>query len=140
MAEDNLKEQYRGETNLGELLRSMKPRLNEGEFVFCNLQQDSKIDSEQIICIFQEQEGRSVILKKDQADLFRLNYTSTFSWITLTIHSSLDAVGLTAAFSTALSNAGISCNVVAAFFHDHIFVAKNDTARAMNILENLSDF
>ena len=137
MAEDNLKEQYRGETNLGELLRSMKPRLNEGEFVFCNLQQDSKINSEQIICIFQEQEGRSVILKKDQADLFRLNYTSTFSWITLTIHSSLDAVGLTAAFSTALSNAGISCNVVAAFFHDHIFVAKNDTTRAMNILENL---
>jgi uncharacterized protein len=139
MAEDNLKEQYRGETNLGELLRSMKPRLNEGEFVFCNLQQDSKIDSEQIICIFQEQEGRSVILKKEQADILKLNYSSIFSWITLTIHSSLEAVGLTAAFSKALSDAGISCNVVAAFFHDHIFIAKTDAVKAMTILENLSN-
>ena len=57
------------------------------------------------------------------------------SWITLSVHSSLEAVGLTAAFSKALSDKGISCNVVAAFYHDHIFFSKKDTEKAMQILK-----
>ncbi|WP_232815997.1 ACT domain-containing protein [Chryseobacterium capnotolerans] len=59
------------------------------------------------------------------------------SWITLEIHSSLSAVGLTAKFSQALSDAGISCNVVAAYFHDHIFVDEKDTTQAIKVLNAL---
>jgi hypothetical protein len=54
------------------------------------------------------------------------------------VHSSLEATGLTAAFSTALSNANISCNVIAAYYHDHIFVSKEDSVKALEVLQQLS--
>jgi hypothetical protein len=55
----------------------------------------------------------------------------------LTVHSSLEAVGLTAAVSKALTEANISCNVVAAYYHDHIFVPVKDAKQAMRVLEKL---
>ncbi|MGP2552212.1 ACT domain-containing protein [Mucilaginibacter rubeus] len=64
------------------------------------------------------------MLKKETADKLNLEYSYIAAWITLTIHSSLEAPGLTAVFATALANENISCNVVAAYYHDHIFVAK----------------
>jgi hypothetical protein len=72
------------------------------------------------------------------ADKLKLDYSFIASWITLTVHSSLDAVGLTAAFSRALSDEGISCNVVAAFYHDHIFVDRKDAEKAMQVLSRFS--
>ena len=68
-----------------------------------------------------------------------LPYSLVCVWITLTIHSSLEAVGLTAAVSSALTEANISCNVVAAYYHDHIFVPIADADRAMNVLLALTD-
>jgi hypothetical protein len=61
------------------------------------------------------------------------------AWITLTVYSSLEAVGLTAAVSKALTDANISCNVIAAYHHDHIFVPIQDAQHAMKVLENLSE-
>jgi hypothetical protein len=46
-------------------------------------------------------------------------------------------VGLTAAFSRALGEADISCNVIAAAYHDHIFVPVDDAPRAMDALSAL---
>ena len=59
--------------------------------------------------------------------------------ITLRVHSALDGIGLTAAVSAALTEAGIACNVVAALHHDHVFVPAPDAARALSALEALSD-
>lgn len=127
-----------GETNLQKLLQTMHPKLNVGEFVFCTIENQHLVDTAKIISFFKEDEGYTVIIKKELADALQLSYTTVFSWITLTVHSSLEAVGLTAAISTALSNNGISCNVVAAYFHDHIFVPIKDVGTAMNVLQKLS--
>jgi hypothetical protein len=127
-----------GETNISLLLNNMTPKLNEGEYVFCTVTSVSDINPEDIIGTFKEDEGWTVILKRTLADKLNYEYSYVASWITLTVHSSLQAVGLTAAFSRALANAGISCNVVAAYYHDHIFVAKQDAEKAMKVLKELS--
>lgn len=126
------------ETNLTVLLKNMQPLLNDGEFVFCTVTGALFLDASQIICSFKEKEGTTLILPKHVADANKLPYTYVAAWITLTIHSSLEATGLTAAFSTALAKAGISCNVVAAYYHDHIFVAAQDAEKAMDVLKELA--
>jgi uncharacterized protein len=127
-----------GEKDLQMLLKSMKPALNKGDFVFCTVKDVSNISLDDITLFFKEQEGHTLILTKELADLHQLTYSFTAAWITLTVHSSLDAVGLTAAFSAALSKKGISCNVVAAYYHDHIFVDKKDADRAMAVLNSFA--
>jgi len=128
-----------GETNLSTLLKNMTPVLNDGDYVYCAVSALNSIDTTQIAGLFKEDEGFTVILKKDLADQLDLQYTYIAAWITLTIHSSLEATGLTAAFATALAQENISCNVVAAYYHDHIFVAKHDAERAMLALRKLSE-
>lgn len=78
------------------------------------------------------------MLSKTYADSLGLNYSFVASWITLDVHSDLEAVGLTAAFSHALANAGIACNVIAAYYHDHIFVNRQDQFRGLEVQEKLS--
>lgn len=127
-----------GETNLDNLLRNMTPLLNEGDYVYCTVTDIDTIDIKNVLGIFKEEEAVTVILKKEIADQLGLKYEYIAAWITLTIHSSLEATGLTAAFSAALAKEGISCNVVAAYYHDHIFVAKKDAERAMEALKQLA--
>jgi hypothetical protein len=128
-----------GEINLTELLKTMSPALNEGDYVFCTVPFLLNIDPTVIIGSFKEKEGLTIILSKDEADKLNLTYTYIATWITLTVHSSLEAVGLTAAFSAALAKESISCNVIAGYYHDHIFVAKSDAEKAMATLIKLSN-
>lgn len=116
----------------------MKPTHNTGDFVFCSTRNLEIVNSIDPILVFKEEEGYTLILHKKSADNLKLDYSFVAAWITLTVHSSLEAVGLTAAFSKALSDNGISCNVVAAYYHDHIFVDKKDAEKAMNILNEFS--
>jgi hypothetical protein len=128
-----------GETNLNTLLKNMTPVLNKGDYVYCTTSSLTNINTDDIIAFFKEQEAITLILKKETADMLSLEYSYVAAWITLTIHSSLEATGLTAAFATTLAKENISCNVVAAFYHDHIFVAKKDAERAMAALKKLSE-
>jgi hypothetical protein len=128
-----------GEKDLQTLLKSMKPEHISGEYVFCKIKNLENINLDEIEMFFREKEGITLILKREIADKLNLNYSFVASWITLTIHSSLEAVGLTAAFSKALASNGISCNAVAAFYHDHIFVNQKDTEKAMIVLNQFAE-
>lgn len=127
-----------GEKNLKTLLKSMKPELNVGEYVFCSVDNFKDFDMSEMISFFREKEAITIIIPRNAADKWGLEYPFIAAWITLTVHSALDAVGLTAAFSKALADENISCNVVAAYFHDHIFVAQKDAEKAMEILNAFS--
>ena len=129
----------KGETDLNLLLRSMKPVLNEGEYVFCPVKENVNIEIGKLIGFFKEEEGTTIVVERTAADKMNLTYSFVSSWITLSVPSSLEAVGLTAAFSRALTDAGISCNVIAASYHDNIFVPVNDRLKAMQVLTRLSE-
>ncbi len=127
-----------GERNLDILLKSMKPVLNEGDYVFSTLSDITSIDLNDVLFFFKEQEGVTVVVRREIAERCAYTYSFVAAWITLTVHSSLEAVGLTAAFSKALGDEEISCNVVAAYFHDHLFVARKDAEKAMKVLARFS--
>jgi hypothetical protein len=127
-----------GETNLTQLLRTMTPVRQAGTYVFCKAASLAGIDLKEIVSFFREEEAITVILAKPVADRLQLSYSYEAAWLTLTVHSSLAAVGLTAAFSQALADAQISCNVVAAYYHDHVFVAVQDADRALHVLQQLA--
>ena len=129
-----------GETNLNNLLRFMAPKIQPAVYVFCTIK-DISIDYSQYnpISVFIEPEGISLIIDKDVATKSGLEFNGTYRQITLSIHSSLDAVGLTAAVSAALAKHKISANVIAAYFHDHIFVQSENATKALEVLRSLSN-
>jgi len=127
-----------GEENLDTLIKHMTPELQEGSYVFSTLKQPKDLDLDEIVMIFKEEEGSTVIIKKDKADELGLDYDFVAAWITLKVHSSLEAVGLTSAFSKSLAEADISCNVVAGYYHDHIFVGQHQAEKALDVLKSLS--
>lgn len=127
-----------GEKDLTTLLKTMRPTLNDGDYVFCVLSELGAIPLDAALMLFKEAEGYTIILTQETADQYQMAYSFVASWITLSVHSDLEAVGLTAAFANALADGNVSCNVVAAFYHDHIFVDKKDAGKAMEILQHLS--
>ncbi|WKY95386.1 ACT domain-containing protein [Vibrio metoecus] len=128
-----------GIKDLDELLRSMSPKLMESEFVFCTVS-GALADYVDLnpVAIFIESEGLTLVLEKSVAENAGLSFDGTYSQITLTVHSSLEAVGLTAAVASKLASKGISANVIAAYYHDHIFVQSGKAEAAVSALEEFS--
>jgi uncharacterized protein len=127
-----------GETNIEKLLQNSDPKLQESAYVFCSVSADEAAPHmQQALGFFRENEGVTLILEKNFAESHGFPTTNIFRWFTLNVHSALESVGLTACFSTALALENISCNVVAGFYHDHIFVPDGDEKRALEVLESL---
>lgn len=128
-----------GEKDLHKLLRAMSPKLEDDEYVFCTLRDASYGDfiEAKPLASFTEDEGLTLILKKESADRFGLRYEGVFKCITLMVHSSLEAVGLTAAISGKLCEHNISANVVAAYYHDHVFIPSYSAPKALKLLLEL---
>lgn len=127
-----------GEEDLGKLLASMQPVLQPGAFIFATFDGHDVPAGLEPIGTFREEEGLTLILPAHDAIHPDIKASKPMRQITLMVHSSLDAVGLTAAFAAELSTHGISANVVAGYYHDHIFVADGDGERAVAALEALS--
>lgn len=130
-----------GEKNLENLLRSIAPTLIDGEFVFCTIKKSRYGDfaTARPIASFCEAEGLTLVLPKLAAEKLGLPYDAVYRCISLGVHSSLRAVGLTAAVSGKLAEHGISANIIAAYFHDHVFVQSELADAAIGILSGLGD-
>jgi len=129
-----------GEKNLGKLLPVISPALIAGEYVFCSFEKARYGDHSDLepIAAVTESEGLTLIIPKSKADEHAIEYESVFRCIPLNVHSSLDAVGLTAAFSSKLADHGISANVIAGYFHDHIFVQTELADRAIAAISEIA--
>jgi len=125
-----------GISDLDELLRSMEPKVLPGEYVFVGVD-DAQVGDLAYSALVREDEGVSLVVLRSVADQAGLSYDFVASWITLTVHSDLHAVGLTAAFATALGRRGISCNVIAGLHHDHVLVPVDRTGDALDALRGL---
>jgi len=121
--------------DLKEMLSGLQPHLNTGEYVFCQVRPHDIPTGVEPLMRFHEHEGLTVLLRRGQADELGLRYSIVCAWITLMVYSALESVGLTAAVSGALAEAGIACNVVAAFHHDHLFVPVEKAGAAIKILQ-----
>lgn len=129
-----------GKTDLSEILDNLTPLLVPGQYVFCCVPGKYEDYTElSPVATFIEKEGLTLVIPQDRADQAGLGYESVFSLITLFVHSSLDAVGLTAAVTSRLTEHGISANVIAAFYHDHIFVQSDKADQAIAVLTDLAD-
>lgn len=125
----------RGETDLDVLLRTMRPELVAADWFFSTVESLQGVDAAATVL---EPEGISVVLDRAEAERIGADTSRAYRWITLRVHSSLEAVGLTAAVSAALTSHGISCNVIAGAFHDHLLVPAARTDEAMRALAALS--
>jgi uncharacterized protein len=119
------------------LLRDLRPVLHPTVVCYCLLPTHQDVQHVPWIGLFRESEGLTVIVAEETARQRGWPVMFRAAWITLTIQSGLSAVGLTAAVSGALAEAGISCNVVAAVGHDHLFVPIELGPSALSVLEGL---
>ncbi|MBB1254864.1 ACT domain-containing protein [Streptomyces alkaliterrae] len=126
-----------GERDLRKLVDGMSPELQPGPYVFTTVPGEPPGGVRPVVTVA-EREGTTLVIPRQDADAAGLAYHSVFGWITLRVHSSLEAVGLTAVVSRALADAGLSCNVVAGYHHDHLFVPYEQASVAVAILEDLA--
>ena len=128
-----------GEGNLETLLQNMTPVMQAGIFVFCSIPEDEEIPAAlRPVLIFREREGTAFIMRREEAEAAGLPYQFASRLITLTVHSSLEAVGFLAAITGRLAEAGISVNAVSAFYHDHLFVPEHRADEALRHLQDMS--
>ncbi|WP_077960357.1 ACT domain-containing protein [Ensifer adhaerens] len=129
-----------GETDLAKLLAAMNPVLFPQTYVYCTVayRDAARYQALEALATYREDEGLTLVVTRAAADEAGLAYGPLLRRITLNVHSALEAVGLTAAVSAALTREGISANVIAAYYHDHIFVPEADAERALDALRALT--
>ncbi|MFF0425238.1 ACT domain-containing protein [Streptomyces sp. NPDC004520] len=125
------------ERDLTRLLAGMRPELDPGRYVFTTVDGPAPAGVAPVVTVA-EAEGLTLVVRQEEADAAGLAYDYVAGRITLRVHSALDAVGLTAAVATELAAAGLSCNVVAGFHHDHLFVEHDRADEALAVLDRLS--
>jgi len=129
-----------GETNLAKMLATLTVTVRPETYVLATLPHDAEVPQigDGVAAVIAETEGPTVIATMSRAAHEHWPHDFIASWLTLDVHSSLGAVGLTASFSRQLGRAGIPCNVIAGFYHDHILVPVDKTDAAVEVIEALA--
>jgi hypothetical protein len=127
-----------GEQDPQRLLRNMEPELRPETFVYCTFADNQIPSGLDPISTFREREGMTAIVERSHAERAGVPHVFESRLITLTVHSSLNAVGFLATISECLARAGISCNAVAAYYHDHLFIPIDRAEEAQALLLQLS--
>ena len=127
-------------TDLDTLIQNLEPRILPAAYVFCSLEDADygALSHTSPLASFAEPEGLTLVLTRESADQEGLAYEGAFRCISLQVHSSLEAVGLTAAVTGELAAHDISVNVIAGYHHDHIFVPSHQAEPALRLLETMS--
>ncbi len=130
-----------GEKSLKRLLAQLAPSLLPQAYVFCTFKGAHYADFSKLkpLVSVEEAQGLTLVVSQSVADQHQLDYASVFRCITLKVHSSLDAVGLTAAISGELARHGISANMVAGYFHGPVFVQAEEAQRALAVINKLNE-
>jgi hypothetical protein len=129
-----------GVTDLAELIPGLSPVLRPGEVVWVTLDrhQLDRYPNLDALATVVEAEGITQVVSRNTADAYGWPYEFVARWITLEVHSSLAAVGLTAVVSQALAEEGISANMLAGYYHDHLLVSADRVDDALAVLAGLS--
>ncbi|MGW9447275.1 ACT domain-containing protein [Streptomyces sp. NPDC055632] len=126
------------ERDLTRLLAGLRPELDPGRYVFTTVDGPAPAGLAPVVTVA-EPEGLTLVVRQEEADAASLAYDYVAGRITLRVHSALDAVGLTAAVARELADAGMSCNVVAGFHHDHLYVEHARAEEALDVLNRLAE-
>ena len=128
-----------GQRDLAKLLQGMKPELHDGVFVFCSIPAGEEIPATLTpVLTFREREGTTLVSQREAAESAGLSHQFASRLITLTVHSSLEAVGFLAEITARLAEVGISVNAVSAYSHDHLFVPEHRADEALRLLQDMS--
>ena len=127
-----------GERDLDKLQRHLAPTLHPETYVYCSFPDFRLPPGLEPICTFREAEGLTAIVEEAAADRIEVPHVFRARMITLTVHSSLEAIGLLASVATSLATAGIPCNAVAAYHHDHLFVPNELADQALSVLHGIA--
>ena len=126
--------------NLDYLLKNMNPVLGNDELVFCSLPSNKAEDYLSLSQgFYMENEGTTVIISKKLADLHEIPFDLVFKRITLSVHSSMEAVGFLARITEVLAAQGISVNVISAYYHDYLYIRTEQADLAQNTLRLWQD-
>ncbi len=123
-----------GETDLDLILRALEVRRRDGVFVFVSIPPGAPLPDVALSAMVSEVDGTTLVISRDDADALGLGYHGTFAWLSVVVHTSLSAVGVTATLSTALAMRGISCNMIAGAHHDHMLVPVDRVDEAIDIV------
>jgi hypothetical protein len=119
------------------MISGMEPVLNGGVYAYVSVPHGTDMSMVAPVAMMSETEGTTLVIPEIQAIENSFPILFRCAWITLNVHSDLNAFGLTAAFSKALAEDEISCNVIAGAYHDHIFVPVDLANKSMSALRRL---
>jgi uncharacterized protein len=127
-----------GEQDLLKLCAALEPIMAPAVYVYCSFADFNLPEGISALCTIHEREGLTAIVERADARRLHLAYTYDARLITLSVHSSLSAIGFIKVISGKLADAGIPCNVIAGYYHDHILVPVDRADEAMARLREIA--